>query len=113
MNTVTVAGVQVSALQTQAGLLPLISEPFLPAPTGALYNFGAPPGGLKNYLAVILTEGAVLRPYIDGGAGSGLPQLFQLGLVGDLQAKFMAVMFDAVLVKGPGYAHSVVAVQRT
>jgi hypothetical protein len=38
--------------------------------------------------------------------------LFQLGLVGDLQKKFVAVVFDAILAKGAGYAHCVVAVQR-
>ena len=113
LKDVVVAGVTVSALQTQAGLLPLISEPFLPSSTAAAYGFSAPASGFKNYFAAILTEPAVIRPFIDGGSGSGLPQLFQLGLVGDLQKKFLAVLFDAVIVKGPSYAHSVVCVVRT
>ena len=115
MNTVeVVAGVKVKALSTQAGELPIIStDPFLPSTTDTSYGFSAPPAGYKNYMCAILSEPLITRPYIDGGKNNGgMPQLFQLGLVGDLQKKFVAVVFDAVLAKGPGYAHCVVAIQR-
>jgi hypothetical protein len=115
MNTVeVVAGVKVKALSTQAGELPIIStDPFLPSTTDTSYGFSAPPAGYKNYMCGILSENLISRPYIDGGKNNGgMPQLFQLGLVGDLQKKFVAVVFDTVLAKGPSYAHCVVAVQR-
>lgn len=114
LSEVVVAGVTVNAIQTQAGLLPIISnDPFLPSATGSAYGFSAPPAGYKNYFCAILSESLVTRPYIDGGKhNGGIPQLYQLGLVGDLQKKFVAVLFDAVLAKGSSYAHSIVAVQR-
>lgn len=115
MNTVeVVAGVKVKSLSTQAGELPIIStDPFLPSAAGSAYGFSAPPAGYKNYFCAILSEPLITRPYIDGGKhNGGLPQLFQLGLVGDLQKKFVAVVFDAILAKGASYAHCVVAVQR-
>ena len=114
LSEVIVAGVTVNAIQTQAGVLPIIStDPFLPSTTGSSYGFSAPPAGYKNYFCAILSEPLITRPYIDGGKqNGGIPQLFQLGLVGDLQKKFVAVVFDAILAKGAGYAHSVVAVQR-
>lgn len=114
LSEVVVAGVTVNAIQTQAGLLPVIStDPFLPSATGSAYGFSAPPAGYKNYFCAILSEPLITRPYIDGGKhNGGLPQLFQLGLVGDLQKKFVAVVFDAILAKGSSYAHAVVSIQR-
>jgi hypothetical protein len=117
MNTVdVVGGVKVKALSTQAGELPLLSDPFLPSvpsATGAAYGFSAAPAGYQNYFCAILSENHISRPYIDGGKrNGGLPQLFQLGLVGDLQKKFLGVLFDTVLAKGSSYAHSIVCVVR-
>lgn len=117
MNTVeVVAGVKVKAISTQAGELPLLSDPFLPsvpAAAGAAYGFGAAPAGYQNYFCAILSEQHISRPYIDGGKrNGGIPQLFQLGLVGDLQKKFIGVVFDAVLAKGSAYAHAIMAIQR-
>ena len=114
MNEVEVStGVKVKSLMTQAGPLPIIPEPFLPAVTDNSYGFTAPATGFKNYFVAILSEKHVERPYIDGGKrNGGVPQLFQLGLVGDLQKKFVGVVFDAVVAKGPSYAHAVIAVQR-
>ena len=114
LSEVIVAGVTVNAIQTQAGLLPIISsDPFLPSASGSAYGFSAPPAGYKNYFCAILSEPLITRPYIDGGKhNGGIPQLFQLGLVGDLQKKFVAVCFDAVLAKGASYAHAVCAIQR-
>jgi hypothetical protein len=114
MNTVeVVGGVKVKALSTQAGELPILSDPFLPSSTASVYGFSAPPTGYQNYFCAILSENHISRPYIDGGKNNGgMPQLFQLGLVGDLQKKFVGVCFDAVLAKGNSYAHVIVAIQR-
>ena len=114
MNTVeVVGGVKVKALSTQAGELPILTDPFLPSTTSSIYGFSAPPTGYQNYFCAILSENIISRPYIDGGKNTGgMPQLFQLGLVGDLQKKFVAVLFDAILAKGASYAHSIVAIQR-
>ena len=106
------AGVSVKALNTQAGLLPLISDRFLPSASGSAFGFSAPPGGLNNYFAVILTEKAVEMPYIDGGQGNPKPRIFQLGLLAGLQGQYVAIHFNAIIAKGPGYSHAVVAVQR-
>lgn len=107
-----VAGVKVRSIMTQAGELPLISESYLPAATGAAYGFSAPPSGNKNYFAVILQEDMIERPYVSGGDQNPNPRIFQLGLVNDLAGKHVGVLFDAVVAKGASYAHAVVAVQR-
>lgn len=111
--TVTV-GVVVKGIQTQAGVLPLIPDPFMPitAAATAAYGFAAPPAGIRSHYAVILTEKMVERPFIHGGDGNPNPRLFQLGLVANLQADYIAVNFDTVIAKGPSYNHAVVQVQR-
>jgi len=108
----TVGGVVVTSLVTQAGRLPLIGDAFLPSASGALYGFGAPPAGNKNYFAVILTEKDVEMPYIHGGDGNPNPRLFQLGLLAGLQGQYVAVHFNAIIAKAASYAHATVAVQR-
>ncbi len=108
---VVVAGVTVSALETQAGRLPLISEAYLPAATDNSYGFVAPGSGNSNYFAVIVTEPWIEMPYINPNGGK-MPQLFQLGLLSGLQKQFVAVWFNTVIAKGPSYAHAVVAVTR-
>ncbi|EPS1221688.1 hypothetical protein ACVBR5_000919 [Burkholderia cenocepacia] len=106
------AGVTVSAISTQAGKLPLIGDPFMPADTAAKYGFSAPPAGNKNYYAVIMSEKDVEIPVISGREFNKNPRLFQLGLTGNLAGQFVGVKFDAVIFKGAGYAHTVLAVQR-
>lgn len=105
-------GVTVRGLNTQAGELGLIPDPFLPSATNAAFGFGAPPAGLLNYFAVVTTEKMIERPYIDGGRGNPNPQLYRLGLTGSLAGQYVCVQFDTIIVKGPGYAHAVLAVQR-
>lgn len=107
-----VSGVKVKALATQAGILPIIGDQFLPAATSSAYGFAAPPAGFKNYFAVILTEEMVEMPYVSGETDNPNPLLFQLGLTGNLSGQFVAVMFDAIIAKAGAYAHAVVAVQR-
>jgi hypothetical protein len=110
------AGVKVNAIQTQAGPIPLVPDPFLSAAITAAgvnsYGFGAVPAGLKGYYAVIVTERDIEMPVIHGGDGNLNPRLFQLGLLAGLQGQYVGVMFDAVVVKGATYAHRLVQVLR-
>jgi hypothetical protein len=114
MNQVeVVGGVKVKALSTQAGELPIFPDPFLPVTASSSYGYAAAPSGYQNYFGAILTEKLVERPYIDGGKrNGGIPQLYQLGLVSDLQKKFIGILFDAILAKGASYAHSTFTVIR-
>jgi hypothetical protein len=105
-----VAGVTTIAISTQAGVLPLISDPYIPTDTTAKYGFTAPGAQQKNYYAVILSERHVERPYISGKDDNPNPRLFQLGLVGNLAGQYVAVKFDAVIAKGASYNHAVVCV---
>jgi hypothetical protein len=107
-----VGGVMVNAIMTQAGLLPLIPEPFVPATTDTSYGFTAPTGGTSNYFAVIVTENLIEMPYVHGGDGNPNPRLFQLGLVSNLQGQFVAVHFNTIIAKLAGTAHAVVCVNR-
>jgi hypothetical protein len=110
LGETVVAGVTVPAIETQAGRLPLIPDPYMPTDTTTKYGF-AIVGGNKNYYAVIVTEPWIEMPYINPNGGSD-PQLFMLGLVAGLQKKHTAVWFNCVIAKGAAYAHSVVAIQR-
>jgi hypothetical protein len=113
LNTMeVVAGVKVKSIMTQAGEIPLIPDPFLGNTTDTSYGFGAPPAGNKNWMVAIVQENMVERPYISGAEDNPMPRLFQLGLLANLAAKHVGIMFDSVIAKGPSYAHSVVAVQR-
>jgi hypothetical protein len=110
-----VGGVQVSSIQTQAGMLPLISDPYIPTTpvSTAAFGFSATPANFKGYYAIILMESAVEMPVIHGGDGNLMPRLFQLGLLSGLQGQYVGVMFDAIIAKGANYAHATIQVQRT
>ena len=107
-----IPGVTCRAIATQAGNLPLIPDPYLPALTAAGYGFAAPATGNSNYFAVVVTEDLIQRPYMPVGYESPWPQIFQLGLTGNLQGQFVAVQYDAILAKAASYAHGLVAVER-
>ncbi|MDA8092573.1 MAG: hypothetical protein M0T84_01485 [Betaproteobacteria bacterium] len=107
-----IPGVTCRAIATQAGNLPLIPDPYLPATTAAGYGFAAPATGNSNYFAVVVTEDLIQRPYMPVGYESPWPQIFQLGLTGNLQGQFVAVQYDAILAKAASYAHGLVAVER-
>jgi hypothetical protein len=108
------AGVTVQGINTQAGILPLISDPDIGFTTDTSYGFAAPGTNQANYLAFIVYEPWIEVPVINGGGEntSLLPRLFQLGLVGDLAAKYVGVWFASVIAKGGSYAHAMVAVTR-
>ncbi len=86
-------GVIVKAIPTQAGLLPLIPEPFIPI---------LPSGSKNQYEAFILSEEFIEYHYLT----TPVPRVFQLGLLGNLASQFVIVKFGAVVVKGASYAHS-------
>lgn len=112
MASMVVAGVTVRGIESQAGVLPMITDPYLPQSTVAAYGFAAPATGFKNYFAVIVTENMVVRPYISGNTQNSNPQLFRLGLASSLSGQYVGIQFDAILCRGAGYAHAIVAVQR-
>lgn len=87
-------GVVVKAIPTQAGLLPLIPESFIPVKASA--------GGTKQYEMLIISEEFVEYHWLT----TPVPRIFQLGLVGNLAAQFVIVKFGAPVVKGASYAHS-------
>ena len=110
------AGVVVRAIQTQAGPIPLIVDPFLSAAitaaTVSAYGFSAVPAGLKGYYAVIVTENDIEMAVISGGDGNLQPRLFQLGLLSGLQGQYVGIVFDNLIVKGATYAHRLIQVLR-
>ena len=108
-------GMVVRSINTQAGPLPLIPDPYIPATqNGSTQQFGftAPAAGTQNLFAVILTEDLIQRPYMPVGYESPWPQLFQLGLTGNLQGQFVGVQYDCVIAKAASYAHAILAVNR-
>jgi len=84
----------------------------MPSDTVTKYGFAAPPSGMSNYYAAILTDKEVELPYVGGVDQNPNPRLFQLGLLGGLQGQYVVIKFDTVIGKGPSYAHAVVAVIR-
>jgi hypothetical protein len=109
-----VAGVSVAAISTQVGKLPLVGDPYMPTcpASTAQYGFSATPSGLKGYYAAIIMESEVEIPVISGKEYNPNTRIFQLGLTGNLAGQFVGVKFDAIVFKGPSYAHAVVQVIR-
>ena len=119
LNTVT-GGLVVNALATQAGLIPLIPDPFLLNGTTGASTIES---GKTDYKAVILSEPLVEYVYIT----TPYPRVFQLGLQGGLATQYSCPLFGAVIFKGQAnsaqtqgvvesgavsYAHSVITVTR-
>ncbi len=112
LKEAAVAGVTVTALATVAGIIPIISDPFMPTDTGSKYGFSAPPAGNRNYYAVIAMEEMIECHFIAGETKNPNPRIFQLGLVSDLSRKFIAIKFDTVIAVGASYAHATVCINR-
>lgn len=108
-----VAGSKVSGIQTQAGVLPIATDPFLPSFTsGQLVSMGlnaCPSGSTKAYVAAILSESMIELPYVNP-KGDEKPRLFQLGLVAGLQGQFVGIAYNALILKATSYAHALVVV---
>jgi hypothetical protein len=95
------AGVSVKTLSTQAGDLPLIPE-------WTLSYTGTPGSGTAVLPAYIVTEDLIEYHWL----GDPNPRVFQLGVPGSLASQYVVVKFGGLVVKGAGYAHTQVLVDR-
>jgi hypothetical protein len=95
------AGVSVKTLSTQAGELPLIPE-------WTLGYTGTPGDGTAVLPAYIVTEDLIEYHWL----GDPNPRVFQLGVPGSLASQYVVVKFGGLVVKGAGYAHCQVLVDR-
>ena len=107
-----VAGEQVNAIQTQAGVLPLIPDVFMPNWTSAnsstISNLGLtsiPAGSTTSYQIVILQEDLIEIPFVNPN-GSSDPRIFQLGLLSGLQGQMVAIAYNSLILKGASYGHA-------
>ena len=94
-------GLTVKTLSTQAGSLPLI-------PDWAVPYTGTPGSGSAVLPAYIVTEDLIEYHWLTDAN----PRVFQLGLTGTLARQLMVVKFGAMVVKGAGFAHALVNVNR-
>lgn len=102
LSTTEIAGgYRVKTLATQAGELPLIPE-------WALGYTGTPGSGSAVLPAYIVSEDLIEYHWLTDAN----PRVFQLGLTGSLARQMLVVKFGAVVVKGAGYAHALVNVDR-
>ena len=102
LSTTEVAGgLRVKTLSTQAGELPLIPEWSLP------YT-GTPGSGSAQLPCYIVTEDMIEYHWLTNPN----PRVFQLGTPSSLASQLVVVKFGAVVVKGAGYAHYQVIVDR-
>ena len=102
LNTKAIeGGLTVKTLSTQAGDIPLIPEWTLP------YT-GTPGSGSAVLPAYIVTEDLIEYHWLSDVN----PRIFKLGMPGSLASQYVAVKFGAVVVKGAGYAHYQVLVDR-
>jgi hypothetical protein len=93
-------GVIVKAIPTQAGLVPLISDPAITVlPVGAKFQ----------HTGFITSEEFIEYHWLTSPA----PRVFQLGLLGNLASQFVILKFGAVVVKGASYAHGAVIITTT
>lgn len=106
-----VAGVSCKYISTQAGDLPIVSDPFMPVDSTSNYGLSITTG-YKNYYVMIMMESETEIPVISGQEHNPNPRIFQLGLVGNLAGQFVGIKFDTLIVKGATYAHALVVVQR-
>jgi hypothetical protein len=95
------AGLSVKMLSTQAGDLPLI-------PDWTLSYSGTPGSGSAVLPAYIVTEDLIEYHWL----GDPAARIFQLGLPGSLASQYVVAKFGGVVVKGAGFAHAQVLVDR-
>lgn len=100
-------GLTVNGINTAAGILPLVPEPFMSL-DAAVSGVNAAPGGQHNYPFAILNEKMTEFHYV----GSKEPRVFQLGTVANLNEQYVGIHFGAPVVKGPSYAHVAGVIQR-
>lgn len=85
------AGIKVKGVMTAMGILPIITDPYLPLE------------GTKHKIA-ILSENLITRYYV----GSDKPRIFGFGIQDEsLNQKYMALQYDCIVAKGAEYAHTI------
>jgi hypothetical protein len=95
------SGFTVKMLSTQAGDIPLIPE-------WTLGYTGTPGSGSAVLPAYIVTEDLIEYHWLSDPN----PRIFQLGVPGSLASQYVVVKFGGLVVKGAGYAHYQVLVDR-
>lgn len=100
-STEVAGGLRVKTLSTQAGDLPLIPE-------WSLGYTGVPGSGTAVLPCYIVSENMIEYHWLTDPN----PRVFQLGLSGSLAKQNVVVKFGGVVVKGAGYAHYKVNVNR-
>lgn len=84
-------GIKVKGVMTAMGILPIITDPYLPLE------------GTKHKVA-ILSENLITRYYV----GSDKPRIFGFGIQDEsLNQKYMALQYDCIVAKGAEYAHTI------
>ncbi|MCY9593728.1 hypothetical protein PC41400_21615 [Paenibacillus chitinolyticus] len=96
LSKTTVAGIEVIAIMTAAGILPIIPEPFMPAEVNATDN------KLTDYGIAIVTEPMIEYHYV----GEKNMYLFQMGTTTNLREDYVGIKYGAPVAKGPSYAHA-------
>jgi hypothetical protein len=102
LRKTTVAGMEVLAIMTAAGLLPIIPEPFMPSAVNATTASNT------DYGIAIVTEPMIEYHYV----GQKGIYLFQMGTTSDLQEKYVGLKYGAPVAKGPSYAHAYGTIER-
>jgi len=101
LSTTEIAGgLRVKTLSTQAGDLPLVPEWSL--------GYTGTPGTDAVFPTYIVSEDMIEYHWLTDPN----PRVFQLGLSGSLAQQMVVVKFGAIVVKGAGYAHYKVNVER-
>ncbi|WP_391573862.1 hypothetical protein [Cohnella sp.] len=96
LRKTTVAGMEVLAIVTAAGVLPIIPEPFMISETNADNPLNT------DYGIAIVTESMIEYHYV----GQKGIYLFELGTTTDLQKKYVGIKYGAPVAKGGSYAHA-------
>ncbi|MBE0340896.1 hypothetical protein E4V51_06345 [Paenibacillus sp. 28ISP30-2] len=102
LKKTTVAGLEVLAIMTAAGLLPIIPEPFIPS------SANATTASNSDYGIAIVTEPLIEYHYV----GEKGIYLFQLGTTSNLQEQYVGIKYGAPVAKGPSYAHAYGTIER-
>ncbi|MCC3380699.1 hypothetical protein ACFQ5D_10745 [Paenibacillus farraposensis] len=102
LKKTTVAGLEVLAIMTAAGLLPIIPEPFIPSAVNAKTATNT------DYGIAIVTEPMIEYHYV----GEKGIYLFQLGTTSNLQEQYVGIKYGAPVAKGPSYAHAYGTIER-
>jgi hypothetical protein len=100
-------GLNVLAINTVAGVLPIYPEPYL-VTDQAITGIAAAPGGQHNYPFCIVSEDLIEYHYVN----EKQPRVFQMGKTTNLNESYVGVMFGAPVAKLGANAHTIGVIQR-